>query len=129
MAIGGLIGIILHSLKNIRSINKRIPEANYKMLLREYWGKDWLSLCTSIFCFIALLFVADEFINLKAIDNLEKVGTLKERLVNLNLATFVKLTSIIVGYFADSIVYGFMGVTEDKINKQLEDIKKKNESL
>jgi site-specific recombinase len=120
MSFGGLIGILLHTLKTVRDINKRNASVNFKDVLGEYWKSEYISLISSLICFGAMLFIASEFVNLKQIDATDYTQSLKERFVNFKIASFIKLTSIVVGYFSDSIVYGFLGVTEKNINKKIE---------
>lgn len=121
MSCGLLFGIILHSLKTIRDINKRIDQANFKMVFMQYWSNEIYSLLVSVVCSAILLFVASEFINLPKIDSPDTAETLKEKLFHFNISNFIKSSSVISGYFADSIVYGFMGVSENKIKKQFAD--------
>lgn len=120
MIIGGLIGIILHSLKSVRSINKRIDNATLGFVFKEFWKHDKLALLGSAICFFAMLFIASEFINLNEVDKVDYSEPLKERLLHFRLSAFVKTTSVIAGFFADSIVYGFLGVTEKKIKANLD---------
>lgn len=119
MAFGGLIGIILHALIVIRNINKRINAVNFKTVFDEYMKTEWLSLLFSFVAFGALLYVASEFVDLKKLDNYT-TAPLKDRLVNFRIANFIKLSSVLAGYFADSIVYGFLGLTEKKLNKKIQ---------
>ena len=122
MTFGGLLGIMLHSLVSVRSINKRVPNANFKMIFKEYWANEWMSIASSVFCFAVLLFVASEFVNLEKVDTPDYTESLKDRLVHFKLSQFIKVTSVIAGYFSDSIIYGFLGVTEKRINDKLKQI-------
>jgi len=119
MAFGGLIGIVLHALIVIRNINKRTAGVDFKAVFNEYWKTEWLSLLFSFVAFGALLFVASEFVDLKKLDN-DKSASITERLMNFRIANFIKLSSVLAGYFADSIVYGFLGITEKKLNKKIQ---------
>jgi hypothetical protein len=120
MVVGGIIGIILHSFKSIRDINKRIKSVNFREVLKEYWSSEFFSLLGSLLCFGAMLFIASEFVDLRHIDETDYTESLKDRLMHFNISQFIKLTSVIAGYFSDSLVYGFLGVTEKNINKKIE---------
>lgn len=119
MCLGGLLGIILHSFTSVRNINKRTAGVKFGDVLKMYWQTEYLSVITSCFCFGVLLFVASEFVNLSKIDTIDYSESLKDRLLHFRISNFIKLTSVIAGYFADSLVYGFIGVTEKKINEQI----------
>lgn len=121
MTIGGLLGIFLHSLKAVNAINKRFDKTNFQAVFYEYWSHDKLAVLTSIACFGVLLFCSSEFIHPGKIDNPDLHDSLQDRLMHFRIANFIKVTSVVVGYFADSIVYGFMGVTEKRIQKKFAD--------
>lgn len=120
MTIGGMLGIVTHSIVSIRAINNRIDAVNFKQVFKEYWTNDLPSIFFSVFFFLLLLFVASEFVDLKAIDTTNNGEALSERLLHFRIASFIKTSSIIAGYFSDSIVYGFLGVTEKKLKKFLD---------
>jgi hypothetical protein len=117
---GGLLGIIGHSLQKINGINKRHAHTSFKAVFNEYWKHDWFSVLSSIFFFGVLLFVSSEFVNLKHLEEADNQTSLKERLLNFRLANFIKFASVIAGWFADSLVYGIMGVAEKRIAAQLQ---------
>ena len=121
---GGLLGILGHSLKVVNSINKRYDSTDFKTVFAEYWKHDKLAFITSIFSFVILLYVSSEFVNLNHLEDTH--DSLKERLINFKIATFIKTSSVIAGWFSDSIVYGFMGVTEKRIKKSLDELKPKD---
>lgn len=120
MALGGLLGIIIHAIKSIGAINKRTEGVKFKDVFKIYWTSEWLSFLSSFVLFAALLFVSSEFIDLNKIDTPDIREPLKERLLHFKLSSFIKTASIIGGYFCDSIVYGFLGVTEGRIKTFLE---------
>jgi hypothetical protein len=68
-----------------------------------------------------LLFISSEFINPGKIDTPDVHDTLQDKLMHFRIANFIKVVSVIAGYFSDSIVYGFMGVTEKRIQKKFAD--------
>lgn len=119
MTFGGVLGILLHTLKAIRDISKRNANMNYRMVFMEYWKGEYLSLAGSLLCFAVLLFVASEFVNLQAIDSPDYTEPLKDRLLNFKISNFIKLSSVIAGYFADSLVYSFLGITEKRLKEKL----------
>ena len=119
LCIGGLIGIALHVLKTLNSINKRNDKATLKLVIDEYWAHDKLALFTSIFCYMVLLFISSEFVNLNQLETIDYSQSLRERLYNFRIANFIKVASVIAGYFSDSLVFGFMSVTEKRIKTEL----------
>ena len=123
MTIAGILGIICHALYKINGINRRYTETDFNKVFQEYWKHDKLALVTSFFCYGMLLFVSSEFVNLNQLEAIDPHQSLKERLLNFRLATFIKTASVIAGYFADSLVYGAMGVAEKRIQKQIEQAK------
>ncbi len=123
MIFGGILGIVLHSFKAVRDINKRTAGVNFTMVLKQYWTTEYLSIFASIFCFGVLLFIASEFINMKSVDTIDYSQPIKDRLLNFKLSNFIKLTSVLAGYFSDSLVYGFLGKTEQKINDKINEDK------
>lgn len=118
---GGILGLLLHALKTINGINKKYDHTSFNQVFYEYWRHDKLAFITAVFCFGVLLFVSSEFVNLNNLEAVDNSKSLKERLFNFRLASFIKCASVIAGYFADSLVYGFMGVTEKKLDKQFKD--------
>jgi hypothetical protein len=115
ITIGGLLGIFGHSLSAVNKINKRTPNTNFKEVFAAFWRNDKLSVFTSICFFGILLFCSSEFVNLNNLEEADNSHSLKERLFNFKLASFIKTASVIAGWFNQSIVYGFMGVTEKKL--------------
>lgn len=116
MFIGGLIGIILHSLITIRKINKSIDQETYGSVFKKYWKMDWLALLTSFIALGAAIFISSEFLN----GDVDKpmpgnIGAL----LQFKIQTYLKTTFVIVGYCADSAVYAFLGSAESKIKAQI----------
>lgn len=118
---GGLIGILLHILIVIKGIKKRMPVFSYRDVFEEYWKTEWLSLLFSFVSFFGLLYVASEFIDLKKIDN-SLSEPLPERLLHFRISNFIKCSSILAGYFADSVVYACLGIAEKKLNQKIKDL-------
>lgn len=115
MILGGILGIAGNAIKTIGAINKRNDNTNFKKTWSMFWASETFALSVSVFCYGILLFVASDFVNLDKLDTPDYGESLKERLFHFKIATFIKTTSIICGYFSNSIVYGFLGVTEKKI--------------
>jgi hypothetical protein len=118
MTIGGVLGMLLHTFKVIRDINKRNAAVNYRMVFVEYWKTEYLSVTVSILCFATMLYVASEFVDLNHVEIDDPKQPLAEKLVHFKISRFIKLSSVIAGYFSDSLVYGFLGVTEIKLRKK-----------
>ena len=115
ITIGGLLGIFGHSLSAVNKINKRTLDTNFKEVFAAFWRNDKLSVFTSVCFFGILLFCSSEFVNLSTLESTDNNVSLKERLFNFKLASFIKTASVIAGWFNQSIIYGFMGVTEKKL--------------
>lgn len=120
---GGLIGILLHALKVMQNINKKNASTNFRMVFNEYWKSDWFTFIGSLLCFGALLFVSSEFINYQDVTGIppEPHQDLKDKLIHFQMRNFIKVTSVIAGYFSDSIVYGFFGVAGKRLEKRFKD--------
>jgi hypothetical protein len=122
IAIGGVLGIFAHSLFAVNKINKRTGvSTTFRSIFIEYWKNDKLSFLTSCFCFLILMWISSEFVNLNQLEQVNNAESLKERLFHFKLAGFIKTASVIAGYFADSIVYGIMGVTEKRLAKTFDE--------
>lgn len=118
MFIAGLFGIALHSLIAIRKINKNIETETYKSIFLKYWRMDWISLTTSVVALGAAIFISSEFLN----GDMDKpVPGNIAALIQFKLMAYVKTTFLIVGYCGDSLIYAFLGTTEEKLKKQARD--------
>ncbi len=115
ITMGGLLGIFGHSLSAVNKINKRHPDTNFKEVFHLFWKNDKVSVFTSVCFFGILMYCSSEFVNLNDLEAVDNNHSLKERLFNFKLASFIKTASVIAGWFNQSIVYGFMGVTEKKL--------------
>lgn len=125
ISIGGLIGIVLHALRSMSMINKRNSHVNFKQVFYEYWKTDWFSLIVSFFCFVAIVYCSSEFINYTDVTGVnEPHQDLKDKLVHFQIRNFIKASSVLAGYFSDSLVYGFLGLTGKKLQKQFMDAQK-----
>ena len=127
MLFGGILGIILHTFKSVNDIRKRLlittPNVKFKTVFVEFWSSEWLALVGSLICYGTLLFVASEFANLKAMDTTDPTESLKDRLLHFNISNFIKTSSVIAGYFSDSLVYGFLGKTEQSLKEKFDNPK------
>lgn len=116
MLLGGMIGIILHSLITIRKINRSIETETYAGVFKKYWAMDWLAILTSFVALGAAIFISSEFLN----GDVDKpmpgnIGAI----LQFKIQTYLKTTFIIVGYCSDSAVYAFLGSAEAKIKAQI----------
>lgn len=118
---GGLLGIFGHALQVINKINKRHPHTDFKSLFREYWATEWLSLISSVALFGIILFVAADFLNLQKVEAPDPDATKEVKALYWKLSVFIRCASVVAGWFADSIVYGFMGVMEKRIQKKIQE--------
>lgn len=124
ICLGGMLGIILHALKSMIAINSKNPCVNLKLVYKTYVSTEGFSFLVSVFCFAVLLFVSSEFVNYKAIGDDPAISTdLKDKLVHFQVANFIKVVSVICGYFSDSIVYGWLGRTEKNLKEKFGDTK------
>jgi hypothetical protein len=121
LAIGGLLGAFGHSLKKVNEINKKYDKTDFKAVFTEYWQHEKLAFVTSIFFYGLLLFVSSELINFKQASTSDPTDSLQDKLLHFRLANFIKCVSVMGGWFADSIVYGAMGVTEKRLQKKFSD--------
>lgn len=128
--IGGFFGMFLHALVECKKIAKRNKEASvtFKSVAGIYFREEWLDMIITAVCFLTLVFVASEWINLKQVENFDPKETIADRAMHLKFGLMVKTISVVFAYCADSIVYGFLGVTEEKIKKQFAEEKAKLDS-
>lgn len=96
LAAGGVLGILIHNLKNMNDINKR---NNGNFLLRDYLRLEYLSILLSA-CVVAVALIASQ--------EIKKIQTVSEYLV---------LSFVAIGYMAQSIVISFAGKAEKYLNK------------
>lgn len=95
LAIAGLVGVILHNLVKINTINQDPTKGNFN--ISTYWKKEWASIAISgIVVLVAAYFQAE-------IKQLEQAGK------------WLGLGFVALGYMAQSVLVSFMG----KANKVL----------
>jgi len=121
ITIGGLLGIFLHVLVAMQTINKNTPKADFNMVWQQYWKTDTISFAISIIFFMIYVFTLSEFIDLNHIENTDKSLPAAERILHGNISTFIKTVSVGVGYFADYLAYKLIGKTKKVIDKKLAD--------
>lgn len=121
MSGGMLLGVILHLLIALQTINKATPKADFAMLWKQYWLTDYLSFALSILVCIIVLFTLSEWLNLQKLDTPNPGETAAEKLLHFRLSSFMKTTSVFIGYFADYIIFKVIGKTKKIIDKKLDD--------
>jgi uncharacterized BrkB/YihY/UPF0761 family membrane protein len=124
IALGGFIGIVLHILIAMQTINRQTPKATFNMVWKQYWQTDLLSFLISIVSFLIYIFILSEWIDLHHLDTVDYKEPSAERVLHGNLSTFIKTVSVIVGFFADYLVYKFIGRTKKVIDQKLGEEKK-----
>lgn len=124
MVFGGLIGITLHILVAMATINRKMEKANFRMVWKQYWSSEYLSLLMSVVAFVGLLYVSSEYVDLNNLERPDYSEPIKDRLFHFKLAAFIKTTSILAGFFSDYVVYKWLGVTEKKLKQKFDEIEK-----
>lgn len=123
MSIGGLLGIALHLMVTMQTINKNTSGVGFRDVWKQYWKTDYLSFTISVLSFMVLLFVMSEWIDLNNLDSPDLKEGYADRLLHSRLSTFIKTTSVIAGYFSDYLIYKFIGKTKKVIDQKLDDEK------
>lgn len=123
MILGGLFGILGHTFIAARNINKRLKAGSIGNVFGELWRTDYLSVIGGVLFFGTLLFISSDFINFTKIDEIDYSIPLKERILHFQIANFIKTSSVLGGYFAESIMYGIFGKVEDVIKIRLDNLK------
>lgn len=118
MFAGGLLGIFIYALRKVKGIRKRLPDADYKTVFRQYWISEWNTVLTSVVVVIACIFISSEYLNIDA-NSPTPAGIAS--ILKYKIATFIKTTFIVVGYCANSIVDAFLGTTEAILQKKAKD--------
>lgn len=118
MFIGGILGIFLHSLVKVRTINRRLDKENYQSVFVEFWKSEWASVSISIVTVLTCIFISSEYLNVK--DEDKTPGNIYE-ILQYKIASFLKTTFVVVGYCANTVVNAFLGVTEKKLQKKADD--------
>lgn len=121
MSLGGFLGIVLHVLVTMQTINKNTPSATFIDVWDQYWKTDKISLIISIVSFALLLYMSSEYIDLKNLDKVDFHESLADRVLHSKLATFIKTSSAVAGYFSDYIIYKLLGKTKKVLDKKLDD--------
>lgn len=112
MFIGGLLGIFIHSLVKVRSINRRLVTENYRSVFIEYWKVEWGTVILSVVTVLTAMFISSEYLELKEGD---KAPANLYEILQYKIATFVKTTFVVIGYCANTVINAFLGVTERKL--------------
>jgi hypothetical protein len=118
---GMLLGIILHLVIALQTINKATPKADFTMLWKQYWETDYLAFVISILVCCIFLYTMSEWLEIGKLDNPEPGETAADRLLHFKFSAFVKTVSIGMGYFADYFIFKVIGRTKKIIDKKLDD--------
>lgn len=121
MSLGGLLGISLHVLVTMQTINKNTPSATFKDVWNLYLKTDRISFIISIVSFAILLYLSGEYVNFNNLDKVDYSEPVPDRLLHYKVANFIKTSSVIAGYFSDYIIYKFIGKTKKALEKKLGD--------
>lgn len=112
--VGGLLGIAFHILFKVREMNELLPNENLKSVFAAYFKKDRIALMISVLSVLSLMyFIAGK---IPAPDQPDKTGDQQDWLL-YNLLKYARLSSFVIGYFGDSIIYKWLG----KVGKTLAD--------
>lgn len=124
MSLGGLLGIGLHVLVTMQTINKNTPLATFRDVWSQYWKTDKIAFVISIVSFAILLYLSSEYVDLKNLDTVDYKESIADRLLHSRLASFIKTSSVVAGYFSDYLIYKFIGKTKKVLDKKLDDTDK-----
>jgi len=117
MFIAGFLGIILHSLVKIQTINKKMSSQTFKSVFEAYFQSDFISLLISAFAILTAIFIISEWLHGNETGTPGNIG----KIVEYKIANYIKTTFVVIGYCADSIVYVFFGTVEKKLQKKADD--------
>lgn len=124
ISIGGFVGIWLHVFVTMQTINKNTPQADFKMVWDQYWKTDYLSFIIASLAFVIYIFCLSEWININNLDSPDVKDSAAENILHGRVSAFIKTFSVVLGYFADYLVYKFIGKTKKIIDKKFEDDEK-----
>ena len=120
MLIGGMLGILLYSLRKVKGIRKRmrknITYADYtwKQVFEFYWVNDWISIATSFLVVLIAMFIISGTLNIPQDEPL-KITELNYWLMKLINA--IRVGFIVIGFMGNSIVDVFAGRTEGLLDQ------------
>lgn len=124
MTIGGTLGILAHTFVAANKINKRLGVRDLDHVFGELWEKDLKTIIRGFFFFIILLFIAADYIDFNNLNTVDYTLSIPERVYRFRIANFIRTSSVIAGYFAESIVYGIFGKAEQIIKQKIDSINK-----
>lgn len=125
MIIGGFLGILIHAIVTMATINKNMQKATFKVVWRCYWAYDYWSFIISIAGFTALLYLSSEYVDLEKLDKINYSEPISERLLHFKVSNFIKTSSLVAGFFSDYIVYKFIGKAKKKLDALLNPVEDK----
>ncbi len=121
MFFGGVLGIVLHALVTMQTINKNTSAVNFKTVWKQYWISDYWALIISLAVLSIFVYTISEWIDLNNLEAPTKGESIAERALHFKLSAFIKTSSVIIGYFADYLIYKFIGKAKKEIDKKLSD--------
>lgn len=124
MIIGGILGILLHTYMMALLINKRLKMKDSGQVFGELWRTEYVKIIGSFLCYSIILFVASEWVDFSKVDQIDYSLSLRERLYHLRIANYIKTSSVIGGYFCESIIYVIFGSLEQRLRKKLDQASK-----
>ncbi len=119
ITIGGLLGVILHVFVTMQTINKATPLTDFHAVWRQYWKSDYWSLVISVLVFIIYVFTLSEWIDMNNLEKPDFKEGVADRLLHFRVSAFIKTSSIFVGYFADYLIYKFIGKAKKIIDQKI----------
>lgn len=123
MSVSLFCGVLLHLLVALQTINSNTPKADFKMVWRQYWQTDYLLFAISILGCILYMLLINEWLDLNKLDHPDTNEPKVDQILHGHVAGFVKTISVIVGAFADYLVFKFWSKTKKAIDKKFEEDK------
>lgn len=115
MLIAGILGVLIHVLVKIKSMNKRLDSETYHSIWKAYWQYDFISVILSCVGVITFVFIYDE---LPAAQQRSDIDGGSVLMIFIKLITSPKTAALLVGYCANSIIDTFLGGTEKRLKQQ-----------
>lgn len=123
ISIGLFLGLVAHLLIALQTINTNTPKTNFGMVWKMYWQTDYLLFAISIMGCVIYLYTLSEWMNLNKLDTPQPGESAADKLLHFKFALFVKSMSVVVGAFADYLVFKFWSKTKKAIDKKFDDDK------
>lgn len=120
---GGCLGILAHTFTSARRINRTLEIKDIGSVFEKLWETDYLSIIGGCLFFGIMLFIASDYIDLEKLDKTDYSLSLANRIYRFKIANFIKTSSVIAGYFAESIIFGLLGTVEMVLKKKLDQLR------